>query len=107
MSKGQRVAALDEIPENGNRAFEIGGQEILIARTPMGVFAVGAICTHQYQKLEGGKMKACYIFCPMHGIRFDMRDGKPSGTLTDKPLPRWTTSVEDGQVYVDLGGQSG
>jgi 3-phenylpropionate/trans-cinnamate dioxygenase ferredoxin component len=107
MANGIRVAALADIPENGNRAFEVEGQEILIARTPLGVFAVGAICTHQYQKLEGGKMKACYIFCPMHGVRFDMRDGKPSGNLTDKPLPRWPVTVEDGDVYVGLESGNG
>lgn len=101
------MAAFADIPENGNRAFQVAGREILIARTAMGVFAIGGVCTHQHQKLEGGKMKACYIFCPMHGIRFDMRDGKPSGTLTDKPLPSWPVTVEDGIVYVELGRANG
>jgi 3-phenylpropionate/trans-cinnamate dioxygenase ferredoxin subunit len=98
-----RVAALDEVPDNGKRAFTVEGREVLIARTALGIFAVSNICTHQYQKLEEGKVKACYIFCPAHGVRFDLRDGKPSGTLTGKALDHWPVIVSDGAIHVDFG----
>ena len=77
---------------------------MLVARAPMGLFAVGAICSHQYTPLEGGKMKACFIFCPLHGVRFDLRDGKPAGTLTDQPIPTYEVKIEDGDIWIDLAG---
>ena len=98
----QRVAALSEVAEGSNRAFEVGGRDILIARAPMGLFAVGAICSHQYSRLEGGRMKGCFLFCPLHGVRFDLRDGKPAGTLTDRPLPTFPVRVEGEDILVDL-----
>ena len=98
----QRIAALADVPEGNSRAFDLAGEKILIARAPMGLFAVGAICTHQYSELEGAKMKACFIFCPLHGVRFDLRDGKPAGTLTDVPLKTWPAKIEGGEIFVDL-----
>ena len=101
----ERVASLSDVPENGNKIFNVGATQVLIARAPMGIYAVGAICSHQYTPLEGGKMKACFIFCPLHGVRFDMRDGKPAGTLTDQPIPTWPVKVEGDDIFVDLAGQ--
>lgn len=101
----ERVASLSDVPEHGNRIFNVGATQVLIARAPMGIYAVGAICSHQYTPLEGGKMKACFIFCPLHGVRFDMRDGKPAGTLTDQPIPTWPVKVEGDDIFVDLAGQ--
>lgn len=98
----QRIAALADVPEGTNKSFRLGGRHILIARAPMGLFAVGAICTHQQQELEGGRMKACFLFCPLHGVRFDLRDGKPTGTLTDEPLPTWPVKIERDEIHIDL-----
>lgn len=99
-----RVASVSEVPESSNRTFEVGGTSVLIAHAPMGLFAVGAICSHQSTQLEGGKMKACFIFCPLHGVRFDLRDGKPAGTLTDQPIPTFPVKVEGGDILIDVDG---
>jgi 3-phenylpropionate/trans-cinnamate dioxygenase ferredoxin subunit len=49
-------------------------------------------------------MKACFLFCPLHGVRFDLRDGSPAGTLTDEPIPTWPVKIEDDHIFVDLDG---
>jgi len=100
----QRVAASSDVADGSSKAFEVAGQQVLIARAPMGLYAVGAICSHQLTPLEGGKMKACFLFCPLHGVRFDLRDGKPAGTLTDQPIPTWPVREEGGEIMVDLDG---
>lgn len=99
------LGPLDAVPNNGNRAFDVGGKPILVARTPLGLFAVGGICSHQQQLLDGAKQKACFIFCPLHGVRFDLRTGSPAGALTDKPIPTYPVGVAAGQLWVDLDGQ--
>ncbi len=97
-----RVLSLADLAENTNRAFDIGGISVLVARTVMGVFAIENMCSHAYQKLEGGRMKAVHITCPLHGVRFDMRNGCPSGSLTDKPIRTFPVTIVDGAVFVEM-----
>lgn len=97
-----QVAALDAIPESGNKAFTVAGHTVLISRSAAGLFASENICSHAYEKLEGGKVKGVHLFCPVHGVRFCLRDGSPSGTLTKKSIKVYPVDVVDGQVYVEI-----
>lgn len=97
-----RIAPLDDVPENGNRAFAVAGRSVLICRSSAGVFAAENVCSHQLAALEGGKVKGPNLFCPVHGVRFDLRTGAPSGNLTKKPITLYATQVVDGVVHVEL-----
>jgi len=96
------VAPLAVVPENGNRAFAVRDRSILLCRTALGIFAVENMCSHAQAELEGGKVRGAHIFCPLHGVRFDLRNGAPTGKLTKKPICAFETSVIDGVVHVDL-----
>jgi nitrite reductase/ring-hydroxylating ferredoxin subunit len=96
------VARLEDVPENGSRCFEVEGRKVLLCRSSAGVFAVENMCSHAYSLLEGGRIRGAHIFCPLHGVRFDMRTGAPSGELTKKPIKTWTATVEDGSILVDF-----
>ena len=77
----KRVATLGEIPDNGSLALKAGSENLLLVKSASGVFAIENMCSHAYQQLEGGKVRKVHIFCPMHGVRFDMRNGTPAGDL--------------------------
>ena len=96
------VAPLTEIPENGTRTFALHGKSVLVARTPAGVFAIENRCSHALQALEGGKLRGFHIFCPAHGVRFDMRDGSAMGTLTKSPINVWDVEIIDGVIYIRM-----
>jgi len=96
------IAALEDVPENGNRAFAVGDWSVLVCRSSAGVFAVENRCSHQMAALEGGKVKGPNLFCPLHGVRFDLRSGAPSGNLTKKPIIIFPTTVVDGVVHAEL-----
>jgi nitrite reductase/ring-hydroxylating ferredoxin subunit len=100
MTNFVRAASATEIGENESKAFLIGDTDILICHTREGFFAVENKCTHQLQALEGGKIRGCFIFCPLHGQRFNLKDGAAIGQLTDKPLKVFPVKVEGGEVYV-------
>ena len=95
-----KLCAANDIGENESKAFDIDGRQILVCNTKEGFFAVDNICTHQLQELEGGKIRGRFIFCPLHGQRFDLKSGATIGQLTDKPLPIFDLRVEDGDVFV-------
>lgn len=98
----ERIATLDDVPEGSNRAFTIDGKSVLVCRSSAGVFAIENMCSHAYALLEGGKVKGPHIFCPLHGVRFNLRDGTPNGTLTKKAITVYPTELIDGVVYADL-----
>lgn len=95
-----KAASIDDFADNEGKAFHISGKDILICNTREGFFAVENQCTHQLQALEGGKIRGCFIFCPLHGQRFNLKDGTPIGQLTDKPLNTFPVKVENGEVFV-------
>jgi 3-phenylpropionate/trans-cinnamate dioxygenase ferredoxin subunit len=99
------VATTADVPAGGNRSYSVSGQEILIVRTTTGTYAIENMCSHQLQKLEGGKTKGVHIFCPAHGVRFDMRTGCPAGTLTKKPVKVWPAKIEGEAILVNLHHQ--
>jgi len=96
------VATLSDVPENGTYALEHEGIKLLLVRSPFGVFAIENMCSHAYQELHGGKVKKVFIFCPMHGVRFDLRNGCPSGSLTDKPIKTWHAEMDGKNILVDM-----
>ncbi len=96
------VAELDDIPEKSNRAFDVEGRDVLICRSPAGIFAVRNLCSHAGSKLEGGIVKGHYLYCPDHGARFDLRDGSTKGSLTRKSIPTYEVRVVDGRVEIKI-----
>lgn len=97
-----RAVAVDAVPESGSHAVTVEGVDLLIVRSAAGLFAIENMCSHAYQRLEGGKVRGPHIFCPAHGVRFDMRNGCPSGNLTKRAIKVWHAEVSDGWVLVDL-----
>ncbi|KLI62880.1 Rieske (2Fe-2S) protein [Aurantiacibacter marinus] len=96
------IAQAEEVPLNDTVVVEHGGEQVLLARTAFGVFAVENRCSHAYQELHGGKVKKVMIFCPLHGAGFDLRNGCPKGKLTDKPIKAWHCEETEEGIAVDL-----
>jgi 3-phenylpropionate/trans-cinnamate dioxygenase ferredoxin subunit len=97
-----RVAALDQLPETGSLPLQVEGHDLLLVRSRAGLFAIENMCSHAYSRLEAGAVRGVHIFCPLHGMRIDMRNGCPSGTLTDKPVKVWHVEVAGDDVLVDF-----
>ncbi|WP_448502696.1 Rieske (2Fe-2S) protein [Sphingomonas sp.] len=95
------ILNLADLPENGCKAAPLMGIDILVVRTPAGLFAVENMCSHAYSTLAEGRVRGVHIFCPLHGLRFDLRDGKPSGKLTDKPIKAFHVETDGERVLVD------
>jgi len=93
------IAAAD-VPENGNVAVLVGEADVLICNAGGTFYAVENLCSHQSSPLEGGRIRSCFIFCPIHGARFDLRDGSTKGQLTERPIRTFPVRVVEGMVEV-------
>jgi len=103
MSNSHIIFAAGDIEDNKNKAVDIDGKSILICKSGGEFFAIDNMCTHQRAELEGGRIRNCFLSCPLHGIRFDLRTGEPKGELTKIPVKTYPISInDDGNLVVDL-----
>lgn len=96
------VAELSDVPEGESRVFTVEGRSILVCRAGGKVFAVENRCSHNGSALEGGRIRGHYLFCPVHGARFDLRDGSTAGALTKVPLKTFPVAVESAKIAIGI-----
>lgn len=89
-----RVAAVGDIAVGGMQAVTLEGVEVLVCHTAEGFFAVDAICSHAFARLDEGRLRGHKLLCPRHGAAFDVRDGR----VLSRPA---TTGLRSHSVRVD------
>jgi 3-phenylpropionate/trans-cinnamate dioxygenase ferredoxin subunit len=98
-----RVCRLDELPAVGAALAEIEGRRVSIVHTADGdVHCVDDTCTHANVSLSEGDLDGCTLECWLHGSRFDLRTGAPSGPPAVTPVPVYPVSVEGDTVFVTV-----
>ena len=96
-----RVCRLDELPAVGAAPADIFGQVLAIVRTREGeLYAIDDTCSHANVSLSEGELEGTTLECWLHGSRFDVRTGKPSGPPATAPIDVYPVKVEDGDVFV-------
>ncbi|UNS96368.1 non-heme iron oxygenase ferredoxin subunit [Streptomyces tubbatahanensis] len=105
-----RVASLGELEEDTPLRVELGGVPVSLVRTDGEVFAINDICSHANVSLSEGDVEDCMIECWLHGSRFDLRTGKPSGLPATRPVPVYPVKIEgdgpDAAVLVSVTQES-
>ena len=92
-----------DITDNQTVPVTLDGKNILICKANGDFYAVDNMCTHQRAELTGGRIRNCFLACPLHGVRFDLRTGKPMGELTRVPLKTYDVSLDDnGNLQIGL-----
>ena len=97
-----RACSLSELPEEGALRVELDGKPICIARSQGEVFAVSDICSHADVSLSEGDVEDGTVECWLHGSRFDLRTGMPTGLPAAKPVATYPVTVEGDDVLVKL-----
>ncbi|ALI97960.1 Rieske (2Fe-2S) protein [Rufibacter tibetensis] len=94
--------AKKQIPVTRSIAVVAAGQEICIAHTPSGLFAVENLCPHLGDALSRGTTNYLNeIICPWHSYRFHLISGEECKGRT-RPLKRFTLETREGGVYVEV-----
>ena len=96
-----RVCRVDELPERGAAAADINGTIMAIIRTESGeIHAVDDTCSHANVSLSEGELDGCTLECWLHGSRFDIRTGEPSGPPAIVPINVYPVRVVNDEVFV-------
>ena len=97
-----RLCALADLTADVPLRVELAEMDVAVVRVGEEIFAIEDVCSHAEVPLSEGEVDGCTIECEMHGSRFDLRTGKPTGPPASQPVPVFATSVLDGAVYADL-----
>jgi nitrite reductase/ring-hydroxylating ferredoxin subunit/uncharacterized membrane protein len=82
------------------RAVDVGGADIVIARTGGQVYALADTCVHREGSLADGELVGECVKCPRHGSMFALADGSVEQGPATYPQPVLETRVRDGSIEV-------
>jgi 3-phenylpropionate/trans-cinnamate dioxygenase ferredoxin subunit len=99
---GQPACAVTDVPEGTAHRVVLDGVPIAVVHTEGQWFAVSDICSHADVSLAEGDIDGCTLECWLHGSRFDLRTGRPSGPPATTPVPVYPVSVEGDTVFVTV-----
>jgi 3-phenylpropionate/trans-cinnamate dioxygenase ferredoxin component len=98
----QPVCTVADVPEGTAHRVVVDGVPIAVVHTEGQWFAVSDICSHADVSLAEGDIDGCTLECWLHGSRFDLRTGRPSGPPATTPVPVYPVSVEGDTVFVTV-----
>lgn len=99
-----RICATTDIPKGSVISAEVGGTPVAVVHADDGNFyAVYDECSHAQIALSEGEIEGCTLECWLHGSRFDLRTGEPTGPPATEPVPTYPVEIHDGDIYVDMG----
>jgi nitrite reductase (NADH) small subunit len=98
------ITKAENIPSREGRSVTVGDQEIAIFHLEDRYLTIGNKCPHKGGPLCDGIVSGNVVVCPLHGRRFDLETGMPVRASEPSSVPTFPTRVEDGIIFVDLGG---
>ena len=103
-----RVCSLEDVPKGTAISADVGGTPFaLVHADDDQVYAVYDQCSHAAVALSEGEVDGCTLECWLHGSRFDLRTGQPTGLPATEPVPTFPVEIRDGDVYLSLESSNG
>ena len=98
------ACALSDVAEGSVIAVDVEGTDVAIVRAADEVFAIRDECSHASIALSEGDVDAdgAEIECWLHGSRFDLRTGNPTGLPAFEPVPVYPCKVDGDTIVVDV-----
>jgi len=96
------VCTLSELPEDTAVSVNIGEEPVCVARSEGKVYALRDVCSHAEIALSDGEVEDGTVECWLHGSRFDLATGVPTGLPANRPVPTYPVKVDGDTVLVQL-----
>ena len=104
----QLVGGADEVAKGSAISVEVDGIDIAVVHADDDQFyAVRDECSHASIPLSEGEIDGCTLECWLHGSRFDLRTGEPTGLPAVEPVAAFPVEIRDGDIYVSATPSNG
>jgi 3-phenylpropionate/trans-cinnamate dioxygenase ferredoxin subunit len=98
-----RVCSTEDVPKGTVISAGIDGTQVAIVHAEDDNFyAIYDECSHEQIALSEGEVDGCTLECWLHGSRFDLRTGEPTGLPATVPVTVYPVEVHDGDIYVSI-----
>jgi len=103
-----RVCSISDLPSGvGALQTEIADVTLAIVRDSAGdIHAIDDTCSHANVSLSEGDVEDGEIECWLHGSRFDLRSGKPTGLPATSPIAVYPVKIDGDDVLVSVTKES-
>jgi 3-phenylpropionate/trans-cinnamate dioxygenase ferredoxin subunit len=98
----ERACGVDDVASGEAFAVTVDGVELAGVHDGDDWYAIYDECSHAAIALSEGDVEGCEIECWLHGSRFDLRTGKPTGLPATEPVPIYPVQVQGDDVLVDV-----
>ena len=96
-----RVCSIDDLPAVGAVQADIAGKRVAVVRDSAGdIHAIDDTCSHANVSLSEGDVEDGEVECWLHGSRFDLRSGKPTGLPAVAPIAVYPVKIDGHDVFV-------
>jgi len=97
-----KVCKADDISVASAVKVTIDGVPIALVKDSAGdIFAIGDVCSHGEISLSEGFVEDDTLECWAHGSKFTLSTGVPQNFPAFEPVPVYSVTITDGDVYVD------
>ncbi|MFI0821186.1 bifunctional 3-phenylpropionate/cinnamic acid dioxygenase ferredoxin subunit [Streptomyces sp. NPDC021098] len=96
------VCRLDDVPRGDSVRLEFDPPVAVFHTEDGEVYAIDDTCTHQDASLADGWVEGCWVECPLHASKFNLRTGGVDAPPARRPVRTHQVLVEDGMVYLEL-----
>jgi len=98
-----RACAAADVEDGTAIRVMLDGVPVAIVRSDGEVYAIHDVCSHANVALSEGEIEDQTIECWLHGSRFDLVTGRPTGLPAAKPVPVYPVKIDGDDVYIDVG----
>jgi 3-phenylpropionate/trans-cinnamate dioxygenase ferredoxin subunit len=102
-----RACSLTELEDSTPHKANVEGLDVAVVRHGDEVFAIEDECSHAAVALSEGDVEDCTLECFLHGSRFDLRTGKPTGPPATEPVPVFAVKIDGEDVLIDIDASPG
>ena len=102
MADYQRACGAADVADGTAVRVVIDGIPVAIVRSSGEVYAIHDVCSHANVALSEGEIEDQTIECWLHGSRFDLVTGRPTGLPATQPVPVYPVKIDGDDVLVSV-----